>query len=65
MEDKKNNKEILGKFHIISEAVPIAQRTRQLPYYIQKPLKKWLDLGRMVGIFQKYEKMNQLQGVLH
>ena len=45
IEDKKNHKEILGRFHVKPEAAPVAQKPRQVPYYLQGPLKKWLDLG--------------------
>jgi hypothetical protein len=27
------------------EAVPIAQKPRHIAYYLQKPLKQWLDQG--------------------
>lgn len=47
IEDKTNgdDHEILGRFHMKSRAVPVAQKPRQVPYYLQEPLKKWLDLG--------------------
>lgn len=34
------------------EAVSITQKPRQLPYYLQELLKKWLDLGIKEGIFK-------------
>ena len=35
------------------EAVPVAQKPRQLPYYLQKPFRKWLDQGINEDIFEK------------
>ena len=40
IEDKKNGSEILGRFHMKPEAVPVAQRPRQVAYFLQQPLKK-------------------------
>ena len=42
IEDKKNNCEILGQFHMKPEAVSVTQKPRQVPYFLQEPLKKWL-----------------------
>lgn len=53
IEDKKNGGEILSRFHMKPGAVPIAQKPRQVPYYLQEPLKKWLDLGIQEDIFEK------------
>ena len=53
MEDKKNQREILGRFHMKADAVPIAQRPRPVPYYLQEPLKKWLDQGVAGDIFER------------
>ena len=44
---------IEDKFHMRPEAVPIAQKPRQVPYYLQEPLTKWLDLGIKEDIFEK------------
>ena len=42
--DKKNGEEFLVKFSMKSEAAPIAQKPRPVPYYLKEPLKKyWLD----------------------
>ena len=35
-EDKENASEILGRFHMKSEAVPVAQRPGQVPYFLQE-----------------------------
>lgn len=34
------------------EAVPIAQKPRQVPYYLHEPLEKWLDLSLKEDIFE-------------
>ena len=57
IEDKRNGREILSRFHMKPGAVPVAQKPRQVPYYLQEPLKKWLDLGIQEDIL-----MNQLPG---
>ena len=53
IEDKKNGSEILGRFHMKSEAVPFAQKPRQVPYFLQEPLMKWLRQGVNEDIFEK------------
>ncbi len=53
IEEKKNSEEILSRFHMKSGAVPVAQKPRQVPHYLQEPLKKWLDLGTKEDIFEK------------
>ena len=53
MEDKKSGKEILGSFHMKASAIPVAQKPRLVPYYLQEPLKKWLDHGLAGDIFEK------------
>ena len=53
IEDKKNGGEILGRLHMKPEAVPVAQRPRQVPYFLQEPLKKWLEQGVNEDIFEK------------
>lgn len=50
--DKKNNKEFYAKFQMKPEAVPVAQKPRQVPYHLKEPLKKWLDQGLAEGIFE-------------
>ena len=34
------------------EAIPVAQKPRNVAYYLQQPLKKWLDQGMEEGIFE-------------
>ena len=40
--DNRNNREVYARFHMRPEAAPVAQKPRQVPYYLQKPLKEWL-----------------------
>ena len=53
MEDKKRGKEILGRFHMKASPIPVAQKPRSVPYYLQEPLKKWLDQELAGDIFEK------------
>ena len=53
MEDRKRGKETLGRFHVKARAIPVAQKPRSVPYYLQEPLKKWLDQGLAGDIFEK------------
>ena len=64
IEDKKSDREILGRFHMKPEAAPVAQKPRQVPYYLQKPFRKWLDQGIKKISSRKYLMMNQLLGAL-
>ena len=51
--DVKNNEEMYVKFSMKPEAVPIAQKPRPVAYYLQKPLKAWLEQSIAEGIFEK------------
>ena len=53
IEDKKGDREILGRFHMKPKAVPVAQKPRQVPYYLQEPFRRWLDQGIEEDIFEK------------
>ena len=53
MEDKKRGKEILGHLHMKASAIPVAQKPKSVTYYLQEPLKKWLDQGLAGNIFEK------------
>lgn len=35
------------------EAVPVAQKPSWVPYFLQEPLKKWLEQGVNEDIFEK------------
>ena len=37
------------------DAVPVAQKPRPVPYYLQDPLMKWLDQCREEDIFERVE----------
>ena len=41
--DIKNDRELYVQFSIKQNAAPVAQRPRPVPYFLQKPLKLWLD----------------------
>ena len=41
--DMKTNKKLYVQFSMKANAAPVAQRPRPVPYYLQKPLKLWLD----------------------
>jgi len=53
IEDQKNNCEILGRFHMKPEAVQVTQKTWQVPYFLQEPLKKCLEQGVNEDISEK------------
>ena len=35
------------------EAITVAQKSRPVPYHLQKPLKDWLEQGLREKIFEK------------
>ena len=53
--DKKNNEEFLVKFSMKPDATPTAQKPRPVPYYLQEPLRKWLDELVKEEIFERFE----------
>ena len=53
--DKKNNEEFLVKFSMKPDATPTAQKPRPVPYYLQEPLRKWLDKCIEEEIFERVE----------
>ena len=53
MEDKKRGKEISERFYMKTSAIPVAQKPRSVPHYLQEPIKEWLDLGLTGYIFEK------------
>ena len=50
IEDKRN---VNGKFCMKPEAVPVAQKPRPVPFYLQKTLKMWLEQCIEEDIFEK------------
>ena len=53
IEDRENGREILSRFHMKPGVVPVAQKPRHVPYYLQEPLKTWLDFSIQEDIFEK------------
>ena len=51
----KNNKDFLVKFSMKADASPVAQKPRPDPYYLQEPLRRWLDECVKDEIFEKVE----------
>ena len=51
--DKKNDQVIYGKFNMRPDAAPVAQKPRQVPYYLQEPFKQWIDQGVQEDLFEK------------
>ena len=49
----KNGENFYAKFSIKPEAVPVAQKPRPVAYYLQKPLKRWLDQCIEEEIFEE------------
>ena len=41
--DNKNGQDFYAKFRMRPEAVPVAQKPIPVAYYLQEPLKKWLE----------------------
>lgn len=41
--DNRNDKELYVQFDIKDNVVPVAQKPRPVPYYLQKPLKLWSE----------------------
>ena len=52
MEEKKRGKEILVRFHMKANAIPVAQKPRSV-HYLQEPLKKWLDQGLTGDVYER------------
>ena len=51
--DKKRDQEIYGRFNMRPDVEPVTQKPRNVPYYLQKPLKLWLEQGLEADIFEK------------
>ena len=51
--DNKNDKELFVKFNMKPDAAPVAQKPRSVAYYLQKPLKAWLEQGIAEDIFEE------------
>ena len=53
--DKKKNEEFLVKFSMKPDATPVAQKPRPVPYYLQEPLRNWLEECVKEEIFERVE----------
>ena len=51
--EKNTGKKIKVKLEMETDANPVAQKPRPVPYHLQKPLKAWLDQGVKEEIFEK------------
>ena len=51
--DNKNDKELFVKFSMKPDAAPVAQKPRPVAYYLQMPLKTWLEQGIADDIFEE------------
>ena len=51
----KNNEDFLIKISMKPDLVPVVQKTRPVPYYLQESLRKWLDECVKEDIFEKAE----------
>ena len=51
--DIKNDKELFVKFHMKPDAAAVAQKPRPVAYYLQTPLKTWLEQGIANDIFEE------------
>ena len=51
--DKNTGEQIEVKLEMNPEAIPVAQKPRPVPYYLQKPLKEWLEDEVKGEIFEK------------
>ena len=53
--DTKNNEVFLVKFSMKADATHVAQKPCPVPYYLQEPLRRWLDECVKEEIFEKVE----------
>ena len=54
--DQRKNEDIKIHLDIDASARPCAQKPRHVPYYLEEPLKKWLEEGIREEIFEKTPK---------
>ena len=50
--DVKNDEEFYVSFSMKAEVAQVAQKPRPVPYYLQKPLKQWLDQAVEEDLFE-------------
>ena len=53
IKDNKNDSELYVKFNMKPGVAPVAQKPRQVTYYLQNPLKQWLEEGVKADIFEE------------
>ena len=53
IKDPKSGQPIEVRLEMDPNAIPVAQKPRNVPYYLQQPLKEWIDEGEREGIFEK------------
>ena len=53
--DVRKDEDFLVKFSMKADATPVAQKPRPVPYYLQEPLRKWLDECIKQDIFEKVD----------
>ena len=51
--DVKKNEDNYAQFSMKPEAVPVPKIPRPVPYYLQKPLKQWIDQSIEEDLFEK------------
>ncbi|CAC5379940.1 unnamed protein product [Mytilus coruscus] len=51
--DNNNDNELYVKFNMKPGTAPVAKKPRPVPYYLQKPLKQWLEEGVKADIFEE------------
>ena len=54
--DKVQDKEIFAKFNMKDNVNPVAQKARPVAYYLQKPLKEWMEKCIKEGIYERVPK---------
>ena len=53
IEDKKNGREFYAKLHMKENAIPVAQKARNVAYYLQEPLRELLEECVKQDIYEK------------
>ena len=53
IKEPKTGKAIEVGFEMEAGIQPIVQKPRHIPYHLESPLKKWIEQGEAVSIFEK------------
>ena len=53
--NKKTKENFFVKFSMKPDTTPVAQKHRTVPYYLQEPLRKWLEKCVKEEIFEEVE----------